>query len=443
MSSTGKPASDKKNKQEAGGITTTADEAPFKRKSIEVPATLGRTLKQGESATREQRSAESNKKVTVVRIGEEWVCACGFANSLSDTKCILCQAPRPATQTENKKNNVQERKKSEEEQDQGERKEQEPGSQGRDAPEKQTEVVAAHIHAVGRIQSAARGSIGRRRVREQRGRMQAAMRQSIMDELRQDDRDQFQSSPRDRWMRCEDPLTEEDYWFDTKTNRVSWGPPSASDINNHKADMHQQEHVDVEDGDGYSAPGGGGSRVGRGKSYSSPGGITSRTRSTITREILAEMELEDSAGAPDNTANNKEGLLRVPEEVDPIVQKAKEEFATLGDKTLDKILKQPKPRKRIKLFKKVLIKVGIEDVGGAHDTIVASILACDANGEFTREAFAAWFADHREQFKSYVERSNSPNAGQVGEIDHPFLPGKQSRSREREIKTESLNSSYD
>ena len=130
--------------------------------------------------------------------------------------------------------------------------------------------------------------------------------------------------------------------------------------------------------------------------------------------------MEDSMKAMDSSANTKETFSRIDEDVNPIVQKAKEEFATLGDKTLDKILRKSKPHKRIKLFKKVLVKVGIEDEGGAHDAIVASILACDADGEFTRQAFDTWFANYRKQFKSYVERSNSPNATELGEISHPF-----------------------
>ena len=91
--------------------------------------------------------------------------------------------------------------------------------------------------AARRIQCALRGKIGRKRCRKQRGRVHAAMRQSIVDE-------HIASSPKhlrdsnllklppseQRWMKCDDPHTGLAYWYDTETNQVKWSPPSASDI---------------------------------------------------------------------------------------------------------------------------------------------------------------------------------------------------------------------
>ena len=146
--------------------------------------------------------------------------------------------------------------------------------------------------------------------------------------------------------------------------------------------------------------------------------ITLSTKHESIVEIVGKEELDRREDVGSGVGIESDDAINV--------RKAKEEFAMLGDKTLDKILKKSTSQKRINMFRKVLVKVGIEDVGNSHEVIVDSVLACDEKGEFTREAFSLWFADHRMQFRTYVELSNSPNAAGRGQISHPFSkPGTQ------------------
>ena len=222
--------------------------------------------------------------------------------------------------------------------------------------------------------------------------MQCGLLRDVIDNMEQESGVAApQGSSEDRWMKCEDSYAQAEYWFDSKTQSVSWVQPATSDIENQNAAETHHQGENGNDGNYRYIPQD--EDVQPDEMNTSIGGIASRTRSSITREILAEMEAEDRQ-------KSRATLSRISDDVNPIVQKAKEECATLGERTLIRMFKNPKPQKCIKRFKKILVKVGIADMDGAHDALLSPFSSVIPM-ETSRKSFPSWFADHREQFKLY------------------------------------------